>query len=83
MSDNRDVLERAQTALENTADYEKRHGAGINLAPIISDLMAEVRSLRAAFSSSLIACTMPGCDDAGGTCDDVRECGNAYPRQMT
>jgi hypothetical protein len=42
VNDNRDVLKRAQTALENIADWEKRHGKGINLVPIITDLVAEV-----------------------------------------
>ena len=44
--DNRDVLERAETALENIADWENRHGKGINLVPIITDLVAEVERLR-------------------------------------
>lgn len=44
--DDRDLLEKAQTALDNTLDWERRYGAGINLKPIIGDLMAEVARLR-------------------------------------
>jgi hypothetical protein len=46
--DNRDVLERSHTALENAVEWEQRHGVGINLKPIITDLANEVRGLRAA-----------------------------------
>lgn len=45
--DERDVLERAQTALENITDWERRYGKSINLVPIITDLADEVRRLRA------------------------------------
>jgi hypothetical protein len=44
--DNRDVLQRAQTALENIADWEKKHGGGINLTPIITDLAAKLTEVK-------------------------------------
>jgi tellurite resistance protein len=42
----RDVVERAQTALGNLADWEKRYGRGINLTPIITDLAAKLTEVK-------------------------------------
>lgn len=45
MSDT-DILKRAQTALENIADWEKRHGKGINLVPTITDLTSSLTRIK-------------------------------------